>query len=264
MHQMLAQGLDHEPFSPAALAEDLAGICAAPLAARGLDFQLDLADNLPGTVAGAVGTLRQIILQLLHNAGEFTQIGRVRLSMAAAPGGGLFVAVSDTGCGIPRHRKDDIFASSPPSRHANPGSSLAICRRLVELMGGRIGVDSEAGAGTTIWFEVPLPAATRPPPPAIPAGLESLMPAFVAEMAKDGARLREIGTADRALLAEQAHATRGKCGMFGETILFDLLTRLEAGAAELDEGEISALLAAIVERAAQLTEYEASSMIAAP
>lgn len=90
------------------------------------------------------------------------------------------------------------------------------------------------------------------------------MPAFVAEMARDAARLCAIGAGDRALLAEQAHATRGKCGMFGETVLFDLLTRLEEGAASLAEAQIRAILAGIVERAAQLAEYEKTMIVSIP
>lgn len=99
------------------------------------------------------------------------------------------------------------------------------------------------------------PERLLPPPPDIPAGLEALMPAFVAEMAKDVVTLREIGTTDRALLAEQAHATRGKCGMFGEEMLFALLTRLEEGAASLTEDEVRSILARFAERAAQLARY---------
>lgn len=290
------QVLDHAPFRPTALAEEMAAIGGALLIANGRHFEVDVADDLPELLAGDIGALRQIILNLLHNAGKFTDAGLVRLSMDAPPDRGLFVAVSDTGRGIPADRQVGLF--SPQQGEA--GRGLAACRRLVELMGGQIGVDSQDGAGTTVWFEVPLPptqpplageavdhvpppctvertglltALSRPltpglasralpPPPDIPSGLESLMATFIAEMAKDTARLCEIAAADSTLLAEQAHATRGKCGMFGEAILFDLLTRLEDGAAQLNEDQIAALLAEIVERTSQLEEYEATNMVA--
>lgn len=94
-----------------------------------------------------------------------------------------------------------------------------------------------------------------PPPPAIPAGLEELLPQFVAEMARDCTQLQVLAAGERALLAEHAHAMRGKCGMFGEELLFDLLSRLEEGAAHLDGEGVSTLVAHIVARTMQLREY---------
>jgi hypothetical protein len=92
--------------------------------------------------------------------------------------------------------------------------------------------------------------------PAIPAGLESLMPAFVAEMTRDVVTLRRVGTADRVLLEEQAHASRGKCGMFGEKVLYALLTRLEDKAGSLSEDELESILDRFAERVAELARHE--------
>ncbi|MGE5503983.1 MAG: ATP-binding protein [Actinomycetota bacterium] len=99
--------------------------------------------------------------------------------------------------------------------------------------------------------------AAPPPPPNIPAGLEHLMPAFLAEMAKDAERLQVLaGSDDRAGLAEFAHAVRGKCAMFGEDTLFALYSRLEDDGAAMAREEIDTLVEHVVERVRQLAVYE--------
>jgi diguanylate cyclase (GGDEF)-like protein/PAS domain S-box-containing protein len=86
-----------------------------------------------------------------------------------------------------------------------------------------------------------------------PPGLEQLLPTFIQEMIKDQQRLRVLlGGDDREVLVEHAHAMRGKCGMFGEEVLYDYLTRLEAMARTAKMGEIIALVAKIVERIGRL------------
>nr|WP_068432761.1 EAL domain-containing protein [Magnetospirillum sp. XM-1]CUW38975.1 Putative signal transduction protein containing a membrane domain\ len=87
----------------------------------------------------------------------------------------------------------------------------------------------------------------------IPAGLEHLLPAFLAEMLKDQEVLRRLAEAgDRARLADHAHAMRGKCGMFGEEALYTLLGDLEALAPQGENGEITRLVAKVVERVGRL------------
>lgn len=98
-------------------------------------------------------------------------------------------------------------------------------------------------------------AASLPPPPDIPAGLEQLMPAFLAEMAKDAVQLVAIKDGDRMELAEFVHAMRGKCGMFGEKTMFGLLTKLEQIVLTATPQEINDLVTETVEREAQLKLY---------
>ncbi|EME69566.1 signal transduction protein [Paramagnetospirillum caucaseum] len=87
----------------------------------------------------------------------------------------------------------------------------------------------------------------------IPAGLEHLLPAFMAEMLKDQQMLRALAEGrDRGALADHAHAMRGKCGMFGEEVLYTLLGDLEALAPLGDGGEITRLVAKVVERVGRL------------
>lgn len=95
-----------------------------------------------------------------------------------------------------------------------------------------------------------------PPPPDIPEGLEHLLPAFVAEMAKDAARLTELAQREAlADLADHAHAMRGKAGMFGEGRLYELLAEVEASAQAGDAAALPSLVVQVVERSAQLEVY---------
>lgn len=100
------------------------------------------------------------------------------------------------------------------------------------------------------------PPSVLPPRPAIPEGLEHMLPQFIAEMEKDAVTLQTLAEAPLADVAEHAHAMRGKCAMFGEDILFGLLTRLEEGCMA-GKGDGNAVLGAlIVERVLQLRIYD--------
>jgi CheY-like chemotaxis protein/HPt (histidine-containing phosphotransfer) domain-containing protein len=102
-------------------------------------------------------------------------------------------------------------------------------------------------------------AAPLPPPPDIPAGLEHMLPLFIAEMAKDAERLQGLAGVPLDDLAEHAHAMRGKCAMFGEDTLYQLLTRLEQDALAGKAADAPGLIARIVERATQLRDYDAEA-----
>jgi PAS domain S-box-containing protein len=113
--------------------------------------------------------LRQVLMNLLGNAVKFTKSGGIRLrAWEEAVSGGkvrLRVSISDTGIGIPADRKDAIFEkftqvdASVSRRYGGTGLGLAICRELVERMGGRIGVESEVGKGSTFCFDLPMDRA---------------------------------------------------------------------------------------------------------
>lgn len=94
-----------------------------------------------------------------------------------------------------------------------------------------------------------------PPPPDIPDGLADMLPMFVAEMEKDGATLSALAEGAAADLAEHAHAMRGKCAMFGEETLFEVLTRIEECATEGRVAGIPPLIARAIERVGQLRLY---------
>jgi len=138
---------------------------ARPGAARkGLPIRLDVSTDAAGDYRGDPARFRQILLNLLANAVKFTERGEIRVS-AESVDRGLKVSVADTGIGIDasaRARLFDDFVQADAGinrRYGGTGLGLAICRRLVRLMGGDIGVDSEPGLGSTFWFFAPLERA---------------------------------------------------------------------------------------------------------
>jgi signal transduction histidine kinase len=138
----------------------------APVAAeKGLDLAVVIADGVPPFIVGDVTRQRQVLLNLISNAIKFTQHGEVVVSVHAEACGDaghtrLQFAVSDTGMGIPRDRQDRLFKAfsqadaSTTRQFGGTGLGLAISKRLVELMGGTLWVESEAGRGSTFHFSV--------------------------------------------------------------------------------------------------------------
>ena len=156
---------------------DAAKVLALRASEKGLELACDVARDVPATVVGDPGRLRQVLLNVIGNAVKFTTAGEVvaRVAVDAAgsdPGSvALHFAVRDTGVGIPRDKQQDIFQaftqadSSTTRRFGGTGLGLAIASRLVELMGGRIWVESEPGQGSTFHFTArfdrPVPAAAE-------------------------------------------------------------------------------------------------------
>jgi len=154
-----------------------------------LELCYEVAAEVPARLLGDPGRIRQVVVNLLGNAIKFTDRGEValRLEVAERAAGSLALhgAVRDTGIGIPREAQAEIFEpfrqadGSTTRRHGGTGLGLTIARRLVELMGGRLWLESEPGRGSTFHFtlRLGLPAAGRqPPPPPIPfSGLSVLI-----------------------------------------------------------------------------------------
>jgi PAS domain S-box-containing protein len=130
---------------------------------KGLRLQLALDDALPRTVRGDPVRVRQILSNFIANALKFTDRGQVRLEAAPSGDGWLRFAVTDTGPGVPAELQERLFTpfsqgdSSTTRRFGGTGLGLSICRDLAQLMGGRVGVDSAPGKGSTFWAELPLP-----------------------------------------------------------------------------------------------------------
>ncbi len=141
----------------------------APLAkAKGLDLRSDVAPNLPARVIGDAGRLRQILINILGNAVKFTATGHITLQVLAGnKPGQLRFSVVDTGIGIDPSilpRLFDRFTQADASitrEYGGSGMGLAICRKLVELMGGRIGARSRPGQGSVFFFHVQMPTDTE-------------------------------------------------------------------------------------------------------
>jgi PAS domain S-box-containing protein len=164
--------LDPQRFSLAALVDNTVSIVRGLAEAKGLALQVDIAEDAPRDLVGDEDRLRQVVLNLLNNAVKFTPRGHVALAVAviaaSAEAAHLRFSVTDTGLGIAPERQSRLFErfsqvdGSIRREFGGTGLGLAISKRLVELMGGEIGVDSRASEGSTFWFTVTLPLAARP------------------------------------------------------------------------------------------------------
>jgi signal transduction histidine kinase/CheY-like chemotaxis protein len=142
--------------------EECADIVSAEAHRKGLELILPVSCARNSIVVGDQNRLRQILLNLLSNAIKFTPQGEVAITVAFEPSeaGHVLVRfeVKDTGIGIPREIQSRLFRafsqadSSTTRRFGGTGLGLAISRRLVELMGGEMGVTSEVGKGSVFWF----------------------------------------------------------------------------------------------------------------
>ncbi|TIU76585.1 MAG: hybrid sensor histidine kinase/response regulator, partial [Mesorhizobium sp.] len=144
-----------------------ATLVSARVAEKNLELIVRVDPRLPGFVVGDAGRFRQIVTNLLGNAVKFTEKGHVLIDVGGDVVDGtvqLKVRVEDTGIGIPAEKLQSVFEKfaqvdgSSTRRHEGTGLGLAISARLVDLMGGKIGVESEIGRGSVFWFAVPLPA----------------------------------------------------------------------------------------------------------
>ncbi len=129
---------------------------------KGLELLYEVAQETPERMVGDPTRLRQVVINLVGNAIKFTAHGEVGVHVAHEwvndEEAALHVQVTDTGIGIPREKQQSIFesfsqADSSTSRHyGGTGLGLTICRQLVEMMGGRMWVESEVGQGSTFSF----------------------------------------------------------------------------------------------------------------
>ncbi|MGA3200935.1 MAG: response regulator [Bryobacteraceae bacterium] len=160
--------------------EEAARLLAPKAAEKGLRMAVDIDSSLAEWIYGDATRLRQIVLNLVANAIKFTETGEVvvRAARIARPDGRheFHVAVSDTGIGIEAAQLDRLFQSfsqgdsSTTRKFGGTGLGLAISKRLSELMGGRMWVASEPGAGSTFQFTLPYQPAPDQKTPLLPSG----------------------------------------------------------------------------------------------
>lgn len=172
--------LENTDFDPARAVLDAMQIVERSAAAKSLRLSSNLDPALPSLVSGDVMRLRQILLNLLSNAVKFTAEGEivVRAELRSAKAGGfeLYFSVADTGIGIAEEQQTRLFQPfsqadvSTARMFGGTGLGLAICKRLADLMGGNIGVESRAGQGSRFWFTIRVAAPVAAPlQPASPA-----------------------------------------------------------------------------------------------
>jgi CheY-like chemotaxis protein len=166
--------LENRPLDLRACVEDALDILAAKASEKKLDLAYQIDDGVPRNVLGDVTRLRQVLVNLLSNAIKFTSTGEVvaQVKALSAPEPGkekdpwhLHFSVRDTGIGIPVDRLARLFKSfsqvdvSTTRQYGGTGLGLAISKRLVELMGGKMWVESVPQKGSTFHFTLPLRAA---------------------------------------------------------------------------------------------------------
>ncbi|MBL9201412.1 MAG: response regulator [Opitutaceae bacterium] len=151
------------PFQLPELLKDIAAAFHERAQRKELEFTFEAAPGLPDAVLGDSLKLRQVLDNLIGNAIKFTASGRVTLTVRPAEGERVTFSVADTGVGLSeadRARLFQPFTQASDGRPPEPGTGLglAISQRIVDLMGGRLEVESERGRGSRFYFALPLPA----------------------------------------------------------------------------------------------------------
>jgi two-component system sensor histidine kinase/response regulator len=154
--------LEMSEFQPGRIIREAVAPYAEAATNKGIALVVDIDTGLPERVTGDAGRLLQILVNLIGNAVKFTDRGKVIVRAepwpTRSPAIGIRFHVEDTGIGFSDNEKARIFAvysqldSSTTRRHGGAGLGLAIARRLVEMMGGVLEVESEPGHGSRFWF----------------------------------------------------------------------------------------------------------------
>ena len=169
--------LEKRPFNLRECIEEALDIVTPHTSGKSLDLAYEIQDGVPEAVIGDGARLRQVLVNLIGNAVKFTEQGEVVVWVEActAPEGDpgrqcdVHFSVRDTGIGIPADRIDRLFQSfnqidaSTTRKYGGTGLGLAITSRLIEMMGGRIWVESELGRGSNFHVAIPFEISTLPP-----------------------------------------------------------------------------------------------------
>jgi two-component system sensor histidine kinase/response regulator len=193
--------IDAVGFDVAAVVEAVRTLLVPAAERKAIEFHVRLQPEMPRLV-GDPFRLQQVVLNLAANAVKFTERGHVAIEVTGASDGNAWrthVTVRDTGIGIDAETRGRLFApfaqadASTTRRYGGTGLGLAISKRLTELMGGQIGVDSQPGNGSAFWIEMTLPRDT-----ATPTERAAAPPPAVATAARDASAWRVLLAEDNA------------------------------------------------------------------
>jgi signal transduction histidine kinase/ActR/RegA family two-component response regulator len=183
---------EKHPFSVDALAVAVNALLKLKAREKNIGFLFEITPEAAGNFIGDSLRIRQILLNLSGNAVKFTEHGEVRVKVGRQPAG-LRFEVIDTGIGIPPEAQERLFSNfsqvdaSTTRKFGGTGLGLAISKRLVEGMGGSIGVDSIDGQGSRFWFDLPLEATTE-----VPIGIRVRFPASNLALADKSAEVDKL------------------------------------------------------------------------
>ncbi len=224
--------LEHLDFDLRSLLEEVAALLGEKAFSKGLELVCQIPPEMPLALRGDPGRLRQILLNLVGNAIKFTETGEVLIRAGVEEEGadalGLRLEVQDTGIGIAAEAQQGIFDSftqadnSTTRRFGGTGLGLSIVKQLVEMMGGKIGLRSTPGEGSSFWLSLPMekppaPGLVLPPSPADLQGRQVLLvignAAARNQLALDlsfhGLIVTSVGTGQEALVQLRRAASSG-------------------------------------------------------
>ncbi|WP_130470195.1 hybrid sensor histidine kinase/response regulator [Candidatus Magnetaquicoccus inordinatus] len=166
--------LDPVPFSLHRLFDNLGDLFRQAAADKGVELNLSIVATIPSRLIGDDARLEQVLVNLISNAIKFTENGEIDVRAVAMDKTDhqlrLVCSVRDTGIGLSAEQLAALFEpfvqadSSITRRHGGTGLGLSICKRLVEMMGGRIEVESTLGQGSIFFFSIPVGIDTAEPP----------------------------------------------------------------------------------------------------
>ncbi len=207
------------PLDPRRFVSETVAVMMAHAKEKGLRLHQEIAPDLPPALRGDPHRLRQILINLVSNAIKFTDAGDVTVRMSCERKGGselgLAVSVSDTGPGIPRKTQAKLFSPyiqgsvDVARKYGGTGLGLAICRRLADLMGGELSLESAPGEGSCFTLHVPMEIASADDVPDLkdpgqmsPSAATPLKPLQVL-LAEDNKVNQQVAVA---MLEKQGHA----------------------------------------------------------
>ena len=154
--------LERAEFELEKIATEIATLLAEKASDKGLELSIDIGPDVPRNLVGDAMRLQQILLNFGSNAVKFTEKGEIRIVVSVKERSQtealLHFMIQDTGIGLSEKQKDSLFQSfqqadtSTTRKFGGTGLGLVIAKRLAEMMGGQVGVESELGRGSTFWF----------------------------------------------------------------------------------------------------------------